>query len=212
VVFAVKLVTLKDKTLPTFRPLNPVKNVAKVLLVDTSKRYPDNPPPVLAAQLAVKLLEVRLVVERVPGVDGAAANVKVLELVAVPPAVVTATVPVEALPSTTTSEVPEFEVIDETAVPPTVTFEALTPDKFVPVIVKVVPGQPVVGVIDEIVGGIGGAEIENVPGQGLLGVGQVSNHIKYCTPEVIFTVNDLDAADDPTEFIQVPPEAGQAPE
>ena len=39
-------------------------------------------------------------------------------------------------------------------------------------------------------GGIGGAEIENVPGQGLFGAGQVSNQMKYCTPAVKLTVKD----------------------
>jgi hypothetical protein len=64
-----------------------------------------------------------------------------------------------------------FDVIDETAVPPTVTLAADNPEKPVPFIVTEVPGQPEVGDIEEIVGGETGAVIENVPGHGLLGVG-----------------------------------------
>jgi hypothetical protein len=162
VVFAVKPVTLEDNTLPTFRPLNPVTNVAKVLLVDTSKRYPDKPPPVLAAQLAVKLLEVRLVVERVPGMDGAAANVKVPELVPVPELVITETVPVVPEPITATICEPVLDVMEETAVPPILTFAAVAPVKFVPLIVMVDPGQPEVGVNEVTVGGETGADIDKL--------------------------------------------------
>jgi hypothetical protein len=85
--------------------------------------------------------------------------VNVPELVAVPPAVVTATVPVVPTPETTTSDVPLLLVIDATEVPPILTFVAVAPVRFVPVIVMVVPGQPEEGLIPEIVGTGGGVKV-----------------------------------------------------
>jgi hypothetical protein len=60
--------TLYVKTLPTFKPLNPVKNVAKVFDVETSRRY--DVAPVLAVQFAVKLEVVLFVVDGLPGTVG----------------------------------------------------------------------------------------------------------------------------------------------
>lgn len=63
-------------------------------------------------------------------------------LVTVPPAVTTCTVPEVPEPTTTVNTVPVLETIDETAVPPIVTFDATTPDKLVPLITKLEPTQP----------------------------------------------------------------------
>jgi hypothetical protein len=73
-----------------------------------------------------------------------------LELTAVPPEVVTLTVPVVPDPTTTTTVVALLEVILETAVPPTET--AVGELKLVPVMVKVPPSQIVAKSIEEIVG------------------------------------------------------------
>jgi hypothetical protein len=62
-----------------------------------------------------------------------------LELTAVPPEVVTLTVPVVPDPTTTTTVVALLEVILETAVPPTET--AVGELKLVPVMVKVPPSH-----------------------------------------------------------------------
>jgi hypothetical protein len=53
-----------------------------------------------------------------------------------------------------------------------------------------------------------GAVIVNVPGHGLLGVGQVSNQMKYCRPAVRFTFRVLELPEVPTELTQVPPAVG----
>jgi hypothetical protein len=140
------------KTLPTFKPLNPVKNVAKVFDVETSKRY--DVAPVLAVQLAVKLEIVLFVVDGLPGTAGEL-NVNVG-----PTTPETFTVPVLPLPTTATICEPEFEVMDDIAPPPIVIFAAVRPVKFVPLIVIVDPGHPVNGEIEVIVGGGGVKESE----------------------------------------------------
>ena len=58
-------------------------------------------------------------------------------------------------------------------------------------------------------GGGGAATRLKVPGQGLLGLGQVSNQIKYWVPAVMLTVILFEVVDEPTEFTHVPPEVGQ---
>ncbi len=69
----------------------------------------------------------------------------------VPPGVVTATLPVEPLP-TTAFIVVEFTTVKEVAaVPPKLT--AVAPVKLVPVMVMVAPNEPNVGVNEVIVGG-----------------------------------------------------------
>mgnify|MGYP003424825185 CR=1 FL=1 len=88
------------------------------------------------------------------GCAGEGFIVKVAALVAVPPAVVTETVPVVPAPITATNTVPEFEVIELTAVPPIVTFAAVAPDKFVPLIVIELPTQPLEVPKLVIVGGV----------------------------------------------------------
>ena len=71
-------------------------------------------------------------------------------------------------PTTATNEVPVFEVIDETGVPPTFTLAAVVPVKFVPIIVIEVPGHPVVGEMEVIVGGGGGVHLKIRPLDGIL--------------------------------------------
>jgi len=71
-------------------------------------------------------------------------------LVAVPPLVVTLTVPVVPAPTTATITVAEVEVIEETGVPPIFTAVALV--KLVPLIVIELPTQPLDGVKEVIVG------------------------------------------------------------
>ena len=71
---------------------------------------------------------------------------------AVPPAVVTETVPVVPAPMTATIFVDVLDVIDETAVPPI--FTAVAAVKLVPFIVIDVPTQPFVEPKLEIVGDV----------------------------------------------------------
>ena len=76
-------------------------------------------------------------------------------LVAVPPLVVTLTVPVVPAPTTATIVVPLFDVIEDTAVPPIFTFAAVAPVKFVPVIVMLDPTQPLEAVNKFVIAGTG---------------------------------------------------------
>jgi len=123
-------------TFPTLKPLYPVTIDVKVLLVATSNRYPV--APATADQFAVKLVWIKEVAAEAVGAVGEETIVNDAELVAVPPAVVTETVPVVPDPTVTVSTVPVFETMAETAVPPIVT-EA--PVRFVPLITRLPPAH-----------------------------------------------------------------------
>ena len=64
--------------------------------------------------------------------------------------------------------VPEFEVIDETAVPPTFTLAAVAPVKFVPLIVMEEPAQPLEDPKLVMVGVGGGVHVYVLPLLGLV--------------------------------------------
>ncbi len=80
-------------------------------------------------------------------------TVKGVELVTVPPVVVTVTAPVMPFPITATNVVPLFEEIELTANPPILTFAAVAPVRFVPFIVMLLPSHPDVAPKLVIVGG-----------------------------------------------------------
>ena len=105
--------------------------------------------------LALKQTPVAVAAHEAVG-DGT--TVKVSIDVAVPPAVVTETVPVVPVPITATSTVPELEVIEVTAVPPIVTVAAVAPVKLVPLMVIDVPTQPLADP-KEVIDGMVGARI-----------------------------------------------------
>ncbi len=83
---------------------------------------------------------------------GALTKVKSLLLVAVPPGVVTVTLPVDPLPTMAVIWVVEFTVKPNAAVPPN--FTALAPVKLVPKTVTVVPVPPDVGLKYVMVGAL----------------------------------------------------------
>jgi hypothetical protein len=56
--------------------------------------------------------------------------------------------------------------------------------------------------------GGGGGVIENVPGQGLSGVGHVSNIMKYSSPAVNVTLTFFEDAEEVTFPTHIPPEVG----
>ena len=128
-------------------------------------------PPKLTAVAPVKLVPVIVIKAAVPplvGVKdvivGAGINVNPAS-VAVPPAVVTLTLPDAPVPTTAVILVAELTVNDVAAIPPKLT--AVAPVRLVPVIVTVAPDAAEAGVNDEIVG---------IPTCGLL--------ILYCTTSV----------------------------
>ena len=77
-------------------------------------------------------------------------KVKIPLLVAVPPGVVTVSVPVAPLPTVAVMQVSLLTVKEAAAMPPKAT--AVTPVKFVPVIVTTVPVPPLLGVNEVMVG------------------------------------------------------------
>ena len=85
------------------------------------------------------------------GVAGVAFTVTVAALFAVPPGVVTLTIPVVPAPTITVMADPVLEAIDATGVPPMVIDEA--PDKLLPLIIKDEPVQTSVAESPLIVGG-----------------------------------------------------------
>lgn len=79
-----------------------------------------------------------------PGLAGNGFTVKVAAEVALPPGVVTSTVPVVPAPITAMICVPVLEVMDVTAVPPILTFAAVAPVSPVPFMVIESPTHPLV--------------------------------------------------------------------
>jgi hypothetical protein len=122
----------------------------------------DHVPPADAFVKAAVFVPVQTDAAPPPITAGKGFTVKVPILVAVPPAVVTLTVPVVPTPITATSVVPLFEVIEETGVPPILRLAAVAPIKFVPVIVIFEPTHPLEGLMLVIVGG-GGEKTHIVP-------------------------------------------------
>ena len=112
----------------------------KALSVATSNRYAVG-LPVLADQFAVNEVAPKDVAAEAVGIEGVLFTVKLAELVAVPPEVVTETVPVVPEPTVTVSTVPVLETMADTAVPPIVTLEVDTPERLVPFITRLLPAQ-----------------------------------------------------------------------
>jgi hypothetical protein len=134
----------------------PAATTAVILVELTTVKDDAAVPPKLTAVAPVKLVPVMVTVVPLPadvGVNddivGAATNVKPA-LVAVPPAVVTETLPDVPAATTAVILVELTTVNDVAAVPPKLT--AVAPVKLVPVMVTVRPGPAEVGVNDEIVG------------------------------------------------------------
>ena len=96
-------------------------------------------------------------------ITGNGFTVKVAALVAVPTGVVTEIVPVVPVPIVATMTVPEFDIIEETAVPPIFTLATVAPLKLVPFIVIEVPTQPLAEPKLVMVGGRGGVQVYFLP-------------------------------------------------
>jgi len=113
-------------------------------------------PPKFTSVVPVKFVPVIVIAVPIAPLDGlnevivgGEINVKPAN-VAVPPGVVTLTLPAAPMPTTAVILVPELTVNEEAATPPKLT--AVAPAKFVPDIVIDVPAAPLVGVNDVIVG------------------------------------------------------------
>jgi hypothetical protein len=99
-------------------------------------------PVVVGVKLVIEVFCVYTNGDPVYEIVGIGLTVKVELLVAVPPPVVTDTVPVVPDPTTAVSTVPVLDAIDVTAVPPILTFAAVAPVRFVPFITKLDPTHP----------------------------------------------------------------------
>ena len=137
-------------------PEAPVPTTAVMLVDELTVNDEAATPPILTPVVPVKLVPVIVIVVPVTplvGVNdvivGAEINVKPAN-VAVPPGVVTLTLPEAPVPTTAVMLVDELTVNDEAATPPILT--TVAPVKLVPVTVIVVPVTPLVGVNDVIVG------------------------------------------------------------
>ena len=138
-------------------PVAPFPTVALIAVALTTVKEAAAVPPTVTALAPVKLLPVMVNTVCGPplaGVNeamvGPGMKVKVPLLVAVPPGVVTVIFPVAPLPIVAPIEVALTTVKDAVAVPPM--FTAVVPVKLVPVMVTTIPGPPLVGVNEVMVG------------------------------------------------------------
>ena len=138
-------------------PVAPAPTMAVMLVEEFTTNDAAATPPKLTAVTPVKFVPVIVTVVPVPadvGVNdemvGGRINVNPAS-VAVPPDVVTLTLPDAPEPTTVVIFVEEFTTNDVAATPPKLT--AVVPVKFAPVIDIVAPVPALVGVKDEIVGG-----------------------------------------------------------
>ena len=137
-------------------PEVPAPTTAVILVGETTANDVAAVPPKLTAVAPVRFVPVIVTVVAVPalvGVNddivGGGVNVNPA-CVAIPPGVVTDTVPEVPAPTTAVILVGETTVKDVATVPPKLT--AVAPEKLVPIIVIAEPLTPLVGVNDEIVG------------------------------------------------------------
>jgi len=137
-------------------PDAPAPTTAVIVVAELTVNEEAATPPKLTAVVPVKL--VPLIVTDVPAppldgvtdvIVGIGINVNPT-IAAVPPGVITLTLPDAPFPTTTVILVAELTINDEAATPPK--FTAVVPVKFVPVIVIEVPAAPLVGVNEVIVG------------------------------------------------------------
>jgi hypothetical protein len=141
----------------TFKsPEEPVPTIAVILVAELTVKEVAATPPKLTAVVPVKLVPVTVTDVAVPPVVGvkemivgAGINVKPAK-VAVPPAVVTLTVPEAPVPTTAVMLVAELTVNEVAALPPNLT--AVAPVKLLPVIVIDAPVIPLVGPKEVMVG------------------------------------------------------------
>ena len=135
-------------------PADPLPTTAVMLVALTTVNDVAAVPPKLTAVAPVKLVPVMVTVAPTAADVGVneviVGTAKKPVFVAVPPGVVTETLPDDPLPTTAVMLVELTTVNDVAAVPPKLT--ALVPVKFVPVIVTVLPAAAVVGVKEVIVG------------------------------------------------------------
>ena len=138
-------------------PDAPVPTTAVILVAELTVKEEAAIPPKFTTVAPVKLVPVIVIDVPVPPLDGvkevivgAGINVKPAND-AVPPGVVTLTLPDAPVPTTAVILVAELTVKEEAATPPILT--AVAPIKFVPLIVIDVPALPLVGVNEVIVGG-----------------------------------------------------------
>lgn len=129
-------------------PVEPAPTTADMLVELITVKDVAAVPPKLTADAPVKLVPVIIIVAPEAPKVGAipvtvgAERVKVTDDVAVPPGVVTETVPVVPLPTTAVILVALATLNDVTGVPPRLT--AVAPVKLVPVMVMVAPTVPLV--------------------------------------------------------------------
>ena len=138
-------------------PVDPVAITAVMLVGDTTIKDAAAVPPKLTEVAPVKLAPVMVTVAPWAALAGlkaliTGAGIKVKPVTdAVPPAVVTDTLPDDPAATTAVILVAETTANEAAAVPPKLT--AVTPVKFVPVIVTVAPEAAVSGAKEEITGG-----------------------------------------------------------
>jgi len=138
-------------------PEAPAPTTAVIVVAFTTVNDVAAVPPKLTAVAPARLVPVIVTVDPLPAlagvkdviVGGAPINVNPAK-VAVPPGVVTLTLPEAPAPTTAVMVVAFTTVNDVAAVPPK--FTAVAPIKFVPVIVTVAPTPVLVGVNEEMIG------------------------------------------------------------
>ena len=137
-------------------PVAPAPTTAEILVAELTLNVVAATPPKLTTLAPVKFVPVIVIVAPVPAligvkdvIVGGEKNVNPAS-VAVPPGVVTLTLPVAPAPTTAEILVDEFTVKEVAATPPKLT--TVAPVKLVPVIVIVVPVPALVGVKDVMVG------------------------------------------------------------
>jgi hypothetical protein len=138
-------------------PDEPVPTTAVILVAELTVNDVAATPPKLTAVAPVKLVPVIVIEVPVPAlvglnevIVGDGINAKPATD-AVPPGVVTLTLPDVPVPTTAVILVAELTVNDEAAIPPK--FTTVAPLKLVPVIIIEVPVPPLTGVKEVIVGG-----------------------------------------------------------
>ena len=151
------LVAVPPDVVTVITPVAPLATVALMLVVLTTVMLLAVVLPKATAVTPVKLLPVIVTTVPVPptvGVNevmlGARLKVKEPILVAIPPGVVTVSVPLAPLPTVMLIVAAVVTVKEAAAVPPTTT--AVAPVKLAPVMVTTVPAVPLVGVNEVIIG------------------------------------------------------------
>ena len=177
-------------------PVEPVPTIEWITVSLTTMKEAAAVPPKLTAVVPTKL--VPLMVMLAPDAPDVGVNdvmvgagiVKLAALVAVPPGVVTATVPEVPLPTLAIMVVALVTEKELAVVPPNVT--AVAPVRLVPVIVTVAPTLPVVGVKEVIVGAamLKPAKLAVPPGEVMVTVPVVPLPTTAVMVVALTTVND----------------------